>query len=474
MVFSSISFVFAFLPVVLSLYCLSPKTLRNHVALAASCLFYAWGAPRFVFVLLGSCLIDYGISRMMGPVGANRPLVRRRLLILAVALNLAVFLYFKYANFFVGEWNGILARLGRGGVAWTEVALPIGISFFTFQKLSYLVDVYRGIVRPAGSAATYTLYVALFPQLIAGPIVRYHDIVEQLTAREHTGEKMLSGIGRFCRGLARKVLIANVMGEVADRAFALGGEELGPANAWIGAVCYSFQIYFDFAGYSDMAIGLGRLLGFEFPENFDKPYTARGFMEFWRRWHISLSAWMREYLYIPLGGNRAGSGRTYVNLWIVFLLSGLWHGAAWTFVAWGAFHGLFMCLERMIGRERMRRIPDAIAVSATFALVTIGWVLFRADTLADALAYMVRMFSFFADAPPRPLLDAHSATILALAALCCFAPAFARRFRSPAEWLSKASGAVPALTFVSGMLWLLLSVCALAAERFNPFIYFRF
>lgn len=480
MVFSSILFVFAFLPVVLLLYGLSPRKYRNYVALAASCFFYAWGAPRFLFVLLGSSLLDFGISRMMGPAGEKSRNTRRWLLAVGVSINLAVFLYFKYANFFVGEFGRLLERLGCDSPAWSDVALPIGISFFTFQKLSYLVDVYRGIVRPARAASAYVLYVSLFPQLIAGPIVRYHDISDQLFNRDVSPDRMLSGIWRFCRGLARKVLIANVMGEVADHAFAMGADRLCPMEAWIGAVCYSFQIYFDFSGYSDMAIGLGRMLGFEFLENFNSPYISRNFMEFWRRWHISLSNWMREYLYIPLGGNRAGRGRTYANLWIVFMLSGLWHGAAWNFLLWGFYHGLFICLARLIGKERARRIPDVISIPVTFLLVTLGWVFFRADTLPHALVYLGRMFPLAgaecaaAPVPLDQLLNCHSGFIFLVAAVCSFAPAF-RIFRAGPESFWKVRTNCSLLVkFAFGLGFLFLSVCALAAERFNPFIYFRF
>jgi len=479
MVFSSILFIFGFLPVVLLVYSLSPLKYRNHVALAASCFFYMWGAPRFIFVLLGSSLLDYGISQRMGPAGEKPQRARRRLLFLAVSINLAVFFYFKYANFFVGECNRLLEQLGCHSVAWADVALPIGISFFTFQKLSYLVDVYRGEVKPSRSASSYVLYVALFPQLIAGPIVRYHDISGQLQHRDLSADKMLSGIWRFSRGLARKVLIANVMGSVADQSFALGADRLCPLQAWIGAVCYSFQIYFDFSGYSDMAIGLGRMLGFELLENFNSPYISRDFLEFWRRWHISLSSWMREYLYIPLGGNRVSRGRTYVNLWVVFILSGLWHGASWNFVFWGFYHGMFICLARMLGKDQAERVPAVVSVPVTFLLVTVGWVFFRADTLSHALMYLGRMFPLFggtcaAAVPLNRLLDPHAALILLLSTGFSFAPVF-RTFY--ARFMTgRVSREVTGLflKFSLALVFLVLSVCALATEKFNPFIYFRF
>jgi alginate O-acetyltransferase complex protein AlgI len=334
----------------LAAYYAAPARHRNAVALAASAFFYAWGAPRFVIVLFASGLVDYVLGREL-PEGRRAPRARKGILALAVVLNVALLLYFKYANFFVGELNGWLARLGMDGVSWAGVALPIGISFFTFQKLSYLVDVYRGVAQPARNAGDYLLYVALFPQLIAGPIVRYHDVARQLVARDYTRERFFTGMLRFGQGLGKKVLVANTMAEVADAAFGAAPATLSFGWAWVGVLAYAFQIYFDFSGYSDMAIGLGRLLGIEFLENFNRPYISRSITEFWRRWHISLSNWMREYLYVPLGGNRKGTARTYLNLWVVFLISGFWHGAAWNFVAWGAFHGFFLCFDKLAKRS---------------------------------------------------------------------------------------------------------------------------
>lgn len=476
MVFSSLFFIFAFLPVVLLIYVAAPPRYRNAVAFGASCLFYAWGAPRFLFVLLGSSLMDYGVSRWIGPVRGRTPRTRRLLVAAAIALNLAVFLYFKYANFFVGELNHLLNNLGVDEIPWSHVALPIGISFFTFQKLSYLIDVYRGVVTPARSALSYTLYVCLFPQLIAGPIVRYHDIADQLYSRTLTAARMCSGIWRFCRGLGKKVLIANVLGEVADHAFGLGPDRLCFTEAWVGAVCYAFQIYFDFSGYSDMAIGLGRMLGFEFLENFNCPYVARNFSEFWRRWHISLSNWMREYLYIPLGGNRISKPRTYLNLWIVFLLSGLWHGAAWNFVVWGAYHGVFLCFSKWRGERGKRPLPDSVAIPLTFGLLTLGWVFFRAASLDHALMYLERML-FFASTRSVALgniLNPHATFILGVAAFFSFVPALRGPYRAWVRFWNDHSAMTLAVEFILALALLLLSACSLAAGRFNPFIYFRF
>lgn len=478
MVFSSLVFLFIFLPVVLLLYYAVPAKYRNAVALAGSLVFYAWGAPRFVLVLCASSAADYALSRHMTP--AHTRTARRWTITAAIVVNLAVFLYAKYANFFVGEVNYLLASLGAGSISWTKIALPIGISFFTFQKLSYLVDVYRGVVAPARSLSAYVLYVSLFPQLIAGPIVRYHDVCRQLEGRTLTSEKMLEGIWRFCIGLGKKVLIANILAEVADRAFGLEAARLTAGRAWIGILCYSFQIYFDFSGYSDMAIGLGRMLGFRFLENFNHPYISRTFTEFWRRWHISLSNWMREYLYVPLGGNRRGCGRTYFNLWLVFLLSGLWHGAAWNFFLWGAFHGLFLCLDKLTGFSRRRAMPAAVGIPLTFLLVTTGWVLFRSETLAQAADYLGRMFLFAApaaDTAPlawREFMDTRAVVVLGAAILFSFAPAFSGAL-DPVKKRLPVNTAIQLLArYGTAMLLFLLSATALAAGQFNPFIYFRF
>ncbi|MBT3294855.1 MAG: MBOAT family protein [Verrucomicrobia bacterium] len=477
MVFSSIMFLSVFLPITLLIYHLTPARFRNYVALVASLFFYSWGAPRFVFVLIGTSAIDYAISRHLHPEkGHPHRLVSRRLLLtVAIALNVGLFLYFKYMNFFVDQFNVMLACFGGSPAAWTRIALPIGISFFTFQKLSYLVDVYRGAGPPAPSFAQHLLYVVLFPQLIAGPIVRYHDVAAQLIERTCSSEKTLEGLWRFALGLAKKVLIANVVGSVADHAFGTGSG-LSIGGAWLGATCYAWQIYFDFSGYSDMAIGLGRMLGFDFLENFRAPYIAANFTEFWRRWHISLSNWMREYLYIPLGGNRGGRLRRDLNLWVVFLLSGFWHGAAWNFIVWGLYHGLFLSLDKVTTRWR-ERIARPVAVITTFVLVVVGWIFFRAESLGDAGAYLGRMVGMGSGGGtglPLEIMTPQVWLAFAIAAVFSFLPLWLPTLET-CDWTTRRSGPMASLprTLTTALL-LATSFMTLVNGGFNPFIYFRF
>ena len=344
MVFSSVIFLFYFLPAFLVVYFLSPRKVKNYTALLASIAFYAWGAPKFVFVILASTIIDFFIVKALHNASEERK--RKGFLMISLVMNLGLLAYFKYANFFVENLNAALNSIGLEQVGWTSVALPIGISFYTFQTLTYSIDVYRRIHEPLKKVSDYLLYIMAFPQMIAGPIVRFTHIADQIVKRKDTLDDKLVGFYRFCIGLAKKVLIANVMAEQADLIFSSNLNELTTPMAWIGMIAYTFQIYFDFSGYSDMAIGLGRMMGFRFPENFNAPYISTSITEFWRRWHMTLSGFMRDYLYIPLGGSRVNSnGRLYFNLALVFLLSGLWHGASWNFVIWGAFHGFFLILD---------------------------------------------------------------------------------------------------------------------------------
>ena len=346
MVFSSTVFLLYFLPLFLIFYHSVSKKFKNLIILLGSIFFYSWGAPSFVFVIIFSTYIDFHIVKKLYH---SDNLSRRKLFLSAsILLNLGLLGYFKYANFFVENLNLALHNFGIQPFAWVEVALPIGISFYTFQTLTYSIDVYRNTEKPLDKASNYMLYIMSFPQMIAGPIVRFSSIAKQLNNRAESFDDKLSGFYRFCIGLSKKVLIANVLAQEANLIFDSNLNNLSMSQAWIGMTAYTFQIYFDFSGYSDMAIGLGKILGFKFPENFNSPYVSQSISEFWRRWHITLGDFMRDYLYIPLGGNRVSSQwRLFFNLWIVFLLSGLWHGSEWNFVIWGIYHGLFLIFDRM-------------------------------------------------------------------------------------------------------------------------------
>lgn len=479
MVFSSLTFLLLFLPATLIVYYLVPRGARNAVALAASLLFYAWGAPRFILVLLVSSALDFIVGHSLDHPAA-RPASRRVWLSIGLVANVGLLLYFKYANFLVAQCNELLGVMGFGDVSWTAVILPIGISFFTFQKISYLVDVYRGVAPAACNFGHYLLYVVLFPQLIAGPIVRYHEVAMQLRERHHDMERFYAGVIRFCVGLAKKVLVANVLAETADGVFGKAAAELGTGAAWVGILAYAFQLYFDFSGYSDMAIGLGRMLGIEFLENFNRPYISASFTEFWRRWHISLSNFMREYVYVPLGGNRKGSFRTYVNLWLVFLVSGFWHGAAWNFVAWGAYHGLFLSLDKLFLGTRLGRLPRWVAVPGTFVLVLFGWVFFRAPDLGYAVCFLGCLLGVSGEGVPGAGLagcfEFKHLVMMILAAFICLAPAWRPTLFS---WCDEPIVVLqrPVRAFFQGavaLVVLVLAIVALATSNFNPFIYFRF
>ncbi|AII51789.1 MBOAT family O-acyltransferase [Hymenobacter sp. APR13] len=473
MVFSSTLFLFYFLPGFLLLYFLAPHRLKNAVALLASLGFYAWGGLPFLALFLASVVVNFVLIRFMDR--ATVPWHKRLYLTLSIVLNVAMLFYFKYANFFLENASAVNTALGGAALTWQKVVLPIGISFFTFEKLTYTIDVYRGVNRPLRSFWDFLLYIMLFPKMIAGPIVRFHEIAGQLTDRRafDTVDHKLAGLFRFGIGLAKKVLIANVLGAEADRLFALPPAELSAPLAWLGAVAYTFQIYFDFSGYSDMAIGLGRIMGFQFPENFNNSYVSRSITEFWQRWHITLGRWMRDYLYIPLGGNRVSPSRLYVNLWTVFILSGFWHGAAWNFIVWGAFHGLFLVLDRLFLLRVYQRI-GALSIVPTFLVTVVGWVMFRAESLGAALAYLQRMFG--GGLSPLPYFTTEFWAVLALAAGCSFVAALPRVERWQVGLLAGERLALPravGLSVATAVL-LVLSAGALLGSSFNPFIYFRF
>ena len=473
MVFSGTIFLLLFFPLFLLTYFLSPGKLRNYVLLLFSIVFYAWGAPTFIFILIASTITTFYIVQLMHRASDER---RKKIYLLtALVLNVGVLLYFKYANFFMENFNSVLESFGARELKWTAVALPIGISFYTFQCLSYCVDVYRGVSPPLKMATDFLLYIIMFPQLIAGPIVRFNTIATQITERSSEPSDRILGFYRFTIGLAKKVLIANVMGKYADMYMGRELMNLSSTEAWLGLLAYSFQIYFDFAGYSDMAIGIGRMIGFSFPENFNNPYVSKSITEFWRRWHMTLSAWMRDYLYIPLGGSRVDTKlRLFMNLWIVFLISGFWHGASWNFVIWGAYHGLFLVLDRLFLKKLLERAGGAIATMFTFLVAILGWVVFRLETFDQAMTYYSRLFAFdFTPIKFGNILD--MAIVMALAFFFSFITifSFGRKLETLVFYEEYSSRRYVVVGILVVLLFF-LSVGSIAATGFNPFIYFRF
>ncbi len=466
MLFSSMTFVYMFLPIVCLIYLCSKKELHNGILLAASILFYAWGEPRYLAIMFLTIIVNY-----LGAIAVEKWEKHKKLsLILTVIVNLGFLAYFKYFNFVIDNIN----HLFSADIKLVEVILPLGISFYTFQAMSYLIDVYRGDCKAQRDFYKLALYICLFPQLIAGPIVKYHDIAEQIDSREVNFDKVQYGVKRFIIGLSKKMLIANTLGAIADKIFIQAPDTITPLVAWLGAVSYSFQLFFDFSGYSDMAIGLGAIFGFKFMENFNYPYISKSITEFWRRWHISLSTWFKEYLYIPLGGSRCSLKRTCFNLGVVFLLTGLWHGASWTFVVWGAWNGLFIILEKITGWNKEAKgfwINFSKHIYAIFVFV-LGWVLFRSDDLGYAFKYIKNMFGLvhihdISYALPY-YIDTYE-VIMLIAALVCSIPVFKNILNVKKE-----------NKFLYGLIniWLLflflLSSATIAASTYNPFIYFRF
>ena len=470
MVFSSHIFLFWFLPIALLLYHAAPKEGRSLVLTLVSYVFYGWWNPWFTLLMLVSTLIDYVCGDLITREGAS-PKQRKIALVSSVCSNLAILGFFKYAVFFSENFGKAATVFGFGSVEMpaflSHIVLPVGISFYTFQSMSYAIDLYRGHAVRARNFIDFACYVSMYPQLVAGPIVRYATVADQLRERTHSLEGFTAGLTRFNYGFAKKILLANPMGRLADFAFEAGS--LTAPLAWTGILAYALQIYFDFSAYSDMAVGLGRMMGFRFPENFNSPYRSTSLTEFWRRWHISLSTFLRDYLYIPLGGNRMGSARTYVNLLLVMLIGGLWHGAQWTFVIWGGLHGLVLALERW-GKSWCRiPVPRAAGWAATTLVVLSGWVFFRAPDLDAALAYLAAMLGKSGDASAAAVLGAvlHAPSSLvqlgACAAVAWFLP-------NSGQFLERVTGAKVAL----GLVLLVVSVRVMALQGFNPFLYFQF
>ena len=466
MVFSSYLFLFYFLPAALLLYYAVPRRAKQLVLTALSYVFYGWANPLFVVLLFASTVIDYvcglAIARGFHPRAAFAA---------SVVSNLSLLGFFKYFNFAAGSFDALVQAIGMPALQLDtalRVTLPLGISFYTFQSMSYTIDLYRGRTDACRSFIDFACYVSMFPQLVAGPIIRFSEVADQLRTRTHTFTKFARGVSFFCVGLAKKVLLANPTGKIADLAFEAGS--LDPLEAWYGVTAYAFQIYFDFSGYSDMAIGLGLMFGFVFPKNFDSPYRSQSITEFWRRWHISLSTWLRSYLYVPLGGSRKGAGRTYVNLGIVMLLGGLWHGAAWNFLVWGGIHGALLAVERRYARRSpFGRLAAPVRVGATFAIVLVTWVFFRAPDLPSAMRYLGDMAGVAAPQAGAGLL---AGIVYQPYYLGTFAVAALIVWGCPQtwDWTRRLTWPKTAVTFAL----FLLSAVALATQSYNPFIYFLF
>ncbi len=472
MIFPSQIFLFYFLPLLLAIYYITPKKYRNHTLLAFSYFFYLWGSGLFLFALLASTSVDFFLALKMEKKEGH---ARSRWLAIAIAINIALLAYFKYSNFFIAEVNEVLTAAGSTSIKWTEVVLPIGISFFTFQKITYLVDVYRKEKKALHRFVDYGLYVALFPQLIAGPIVRFHEISEQLLSRRETFEGFYEGTLRFSWGLMKKVVLANRCGAIADAVFALNAGSLDTKMAWVGVVAYGLQIYFDFSAYSDMAIGLGHMFGFRLPENFKRPYSALSITDFWRRWHITLSNFFRDYLYIPLGGNRVSPSKTYINLMIVFTLCGLWHGANWTFLVWGIFHGTMLIIERLSGLGATKATNFIFLRRAvTLFLVMVGWVFFRAVDMTQAVSILKIMFVPVSYPLPFTLFEAlnyRNIFFMSVASIVFFLP---RNFSGLTLIERHRQPLVEALRVSAVIIMVLYSVALIVSGSYNPFIYFQF
>lgn len=466
MLFSSTTFILLFLPLVCAIYLLVRRELRNYVLLAASLIFYGWGEPRYLAIMILTIIVNY-----VGAIGLERyRRCSKWILLLTMLANLSVLFYFKYFNFVVENVNAAFDC----DFTFVKVIMPIGISFYTFQSLSYLVDVYRQEVKAQRDIYKLALYITLFPQLVAGPIVRYHDVRKEIEHREVTFDKVVYGVKRFIIGLSKKMLLANVFGAIADKIFNQPVVAFDTATAWIGAVAYSLQLYFDFSGYSDMAIGLGAIFGFKFLENFNYPYISKSITEFWRRWHISLSTWFKEYLYIPLGGNRVSRQRTYINLFIVFLATGIWHGASWNFIIWGLWHGFFIILERVTGwhKREGRWLLNSVKHVYTILIFVIGWVMFRADNMSYAWAYIQNMFGFISEHKITYNIGyyvAESELLVFAVALMCAVPLFSRILTIPPQYKKCYS-----LINIWLLFLFLMSLASISAATYNPFIYFRF
>ncbi|MFL6514233.1 MAG: MBOAT family O-acyltransferase [Chthoniobacterales bacterium] len=461
MLFSTPFFLFLFLPVFFAFYWFVPA--HRWVLLAGSLLFYGWGEPVFLFVVLASGVFDWILGKQISRHG---PRVRWWVAV-GVAANLALLVYAKYTVFAVANLNALFTAGGWKTWPVPKIALPLGVSFIVFEKITYVVDLFRKAAPPAKSLLDYLNYVFLFPKLLAGPIIKYHDIADQLSHPTHRYSEVEQGFVRFITGLGKKVLIADTLAPLSNQVFALSPTTLNTTSAWLGLACFTFQIYFDFSGYSDMAIGMGRMLGFRLMENFRDPYLATSFTDFWRRWHISLSTWIKEYLYVPLGGNRRSTPRNYFNLCLCFILCGLWHGAAWNFVTWGAIQGVALVCDRAFWLRFSERLPRPVNIALTFFAVALTWVFFRCDTLQHAFSFFRLLGGASSSRPDAVFVRGDTLVALVGAATLVLAPLV----------ISRRQNTVPSRRIValaSALLVLLLSTGRMGVNSFQPFLYFRF
>ena len=467
MVFSSLTFLFVFLPVILIVYYLSPKKIRNTILFIGSLIFYAWGEPVYILIMLFSTAFDYANGILIKKYKETKQLKKSRMvLITSIVVNLGILCFFKYSNFFIENIRNIFNL----DIQLLNIVLPIGISFYTFQTMSYTIDVYLGKVEAQKNIIDFGTYVTFFPQLVAGPIIKYRDVNIQLKNRKETIDDFSYGINRLSRGLFKKVILANNIGILWNQIIGQPISEIPVLTAWFGAICFSFQIYFDFSGYSDMAIGLGRMFGFHFPENFDHPYTSKSITEFWRRWHISLGTWFKEYVYIPLGGSKKGRKRLVINLLIVWTLTGLWHGASWNFVIWGVYFGVLLIIEKLILEKYLEKLPSIFRHIYTMFFVVISWIIFAFDDMTNVCTYLKAMFGMnntvLLNSELLYMISTHALLII----ICILASTtFMKKIN-----INKDKNWYVIIRNLACMAMFFISVCFLIGSTYNPFLYFRF
>ncbi|MCZ6908356.1 MAG: hypothetical protein O7C59_10920 [Rickettsia endosymbiont of Ixodes persulcatus] len=470
MSFSSPFFIFFFLPLILFLF-FSVKENKDYILLAGSLCFYLWSEPIFCLITIASSLVDHCLCNLIYIANSKKKLVKFYLAI-GVITNLSILFYYKYTIFFISNLIHWLPRI-HSTTKFLDIILPIGISFITFEKITYLVDVYRGIGKPASNLVKYLNYVFLFPKLLAGPIIKYHEIEEQLNKRLHLFEDIAEGFKRFILGLIKKVLIADTCAEIVNQIFSLPANQLGIYYAWLGLFSFALQIYFDFSAYSDMALGIARMFGFQLKENFNMPYLSSSFTEFWRRWHISLSTWVRDYLYIPLGGNRTSTKRNYFNLWICFLLVGLWHGANWKFIIWGIYNGIFLCIDKLFWLKLSKKLPNFIAVFIIFLCIMMGFVIFRSDTLTQAQYYIKTLMGITTTTSSHYIeITPNIITAIIVGTLLSFTPLLPGYFRLSTYYFNWKWR--PLINNCIFSVFGFFSIFKTIAISFQPFLYFRF